>query len=362
MSNNKKDAVPSRITIGISTSALFDMRDSNRIFQTLGHDEYQKHMIENEGTPFAPGHAFALVETMRDINRALGDTLFDIVLISKNDMWSGIRAVKSLNHYDLPFSGAMFSGGRPTTPYLSAYNIDWFISTDKTDVEAAARAGIAANMIDSPILPAQAAAMVAAAAPAEKPADSTESAKDSLSARFNRKLHLVWDLDRVVLGPDADQIFSDMGVEYYMQHEREKAHVEISDGPFLRIAKLVGDAARNFPAYDGPIISSALTARGGDSALRAMLSLREKGIVFNGMLHMTGGSLLKDGKPAPKGIYKDVALRIMRDEPGHTVMFLDDSERTIELTRNVVMSGLVPKLDGGLALGEKRDDKKPQPK
>jgi 5'-nucleotidase len=361
MSNNKQ-STPSRVTIGISTSALFDMRDSDHIFRTKGPEKYQKHMIENEGTPFSPGHAFALVETMRDINRAIGDTMFDIVLISKNDMWSGIRAVKSLKHYDLPFSGAMFSGGRPTTAYLPAYNIDWFISTDKADVEAAARAGIAANMIDSPVLPAQAATMVANAAPTPKQDDAQPQNKDTLSARFNRKLHLVWDLDRVVLGPDADQVFSDKGVEYYMQHEREKADIEISDGPFLRIAKLVGEATRNFPTYDGPIISSALTARGGDSALRAMLSLREKGIVFNGMLHMTGGSLLKDGKPAPKGIYKDVALRIMRDEPGHTVMFLDDSERTIELTRNVVMSGLVPKLDDGLALGEKRDDKKPQPK
>ena len=355
-----------RITIGISTSALFDMRESNEIFHTKGPEKYQKHMIRNEGKAFAPGHAFALVETMRDINRALGETLFDIVLISKNDLWTGIRAVKSLHHYDLPFSGAMFSNGRPTTAYLPAYNVDWFISTDKADVEAAARTGIASNMIDSPVLPAQAQALVAnipAAANASAAANQNEPA--GLKSVFNRKLHLVWDLDRVVLGPDADQVFSDRGVEYYMQHERENAAIQITDGPFLRIAKLVGDASKNFPRGDGPIVSSALTARGGDSTLRAMLSLREKGVVFNGMLMMTGGSLLKDGKPAPKGIYKDGALRIMRDEdPNHTVLFLDDSDRTIDLTRHVVMSGLVPKLDGGLALGEQRkpDAPKPNPK
>lgn len=364
----KKDAPAAeqpRITIGISTSALFDMRESEQIFRTRGVEEYQKHMIKNEGKPFAPGHAFALIETMRDINRALGETFFDIILISKNDMWTGVRAVKSCYHYDLPFSGAMFSNGRPVVPYLPAYKVDWFISTDRNDVEVAAKNGVAANMIDSPLHGDKALQMALNAPRSAVPAPAAANQNDEgagLTPTFNRKLHLVWDLDRVVLGPDADQVFGDMGVEYYMKHEREKAHEQISDGPFLRIAKIVGDATKKFPREAGPIVSSALTARGGDSALRAMLSLREKGIVFNGILHMTGGGIIRNGKPEPKGIYKDEALRIMRDEPGHTVLFLDDSERTIELTSNVVMSGLVPRESGGIALGETRKDKKPQPK
>jgi hypothetical protein len=43
-------------------------------------------------------------------------------------------------------------------------------------------------------------------------------------------------------------------------------------------------------------------------------------------------------------------------------LFLDDSERTIEMTKKVVMSGLVPRDAGGIALGETRKDNAPKPK
>lgn len=343
-------ATPHRITIGISTSALFDMRESDHIFRTRGVDEYQKHMIKNEGKAFAPGHAFALIETMRDINRALGETLFDIVLVSKNDIWTGARAVKSCYHYDLPFSGAVFSNGTPTTPYLPAYGVDWLISTNKADVDAAVKQGIAANTIDSPILsehPLHLAAKLKRAPAA--PANENTPSATALTPVFNRKLHFVWDLDRVVFGPESDDVFGEKGLEYYRKHERQHAEEMLSDGPFMKIAKIVGDVGRKFPG-NGPVISSVITARGDEATLRAMLSLRGKGIVFNGAAHFAGG---RD---------KDRILSIMKRDEGQTILFLDDSERTINMTRNVVMSGLVPRDAGGIALGETRKDKKPQPK
>ena len=356
----QKPAAPAkpRITIGISTSALFDMRESDEIFRTRGTEAYQKHMIENEATPFAPGHAFALLETMRDINKALGDDLFQVVIISKNDVWTGARAVKSCYHHDLPLNSGMFSNGGPTIPYLPAYNVDWFISTDKNDVEAAARTGIAANVIDSPLYAAQALAMALDARPAAPPpAAPANQNSPALSATFNRKLHLVWDLDRVLFGSEADQYFTDHGLEKYLKHEREKAHEVISDGPFLPIARLVGQIAQNFPRGESPVVSSAITARSGSAALRAMLNLRDKGVVFNGAAHFVANG----------GERKARILEIMKREEDKTILFLDDSAPTIDHTSKVVMSGLVPKLDGGLALGEQRKSEtkpgsKPAPK
>ncbi|MBU0800046.1 MAG: 5'-nucleotidase, partial [Alphaproteobacteria bacterium] len=345
-------AKPHRITIGISTSALFDMRESERIFQTRGVEKYQQHMIRNEAKPFAPGHAFALIETMRDINKQLGHDLFHVVLISKNDAWTGARAVKSCYHYDLPLNSGMFSNGGPTIDYLPAYNVDWFISTDKEDVEAAAKTGIAANVIDSPLYAGQALSMALKAKPATPvKTAANENTNSALSGTFNKKLHLVWDLDRVVFGAEADQFFTDNGLEKYLKHERENAHETISDGPFLQIAKLAGEITRNFPRDHGPIISSAITARSGAAALRAMLNLRAKGVVFNGAAHF-----IADG-----GERKARVLEVMNREKNNTILFLDDSAPTIGHTSKVVMSGLVPKTTPGLALGEKHPDA-PKPK
>lgn len=352
----QKPAVPAkpRITIGISTSALFDMRESDEIFRTQGTDAYQKHMIENEAQPFAPGHAFALLETMRDINKSLGEDLFQMVIISKNDVWTGARAVKSCYHHDLPLNSGMFSNGGPTIPYLPAYNVDWFISTNAADVEAAAKTGIAANVIDSPLYAAQALAMALKAKPADAPAAQSAPANQNspaLSGTFNKKLHLVWDLDRVLFGAEADQYFTDHGLEKYLAHEKEKAHEVISDGPFLPIARLVGQIAQNFPRDNSPLVSSAITARSGSAALRAMLNLRDKGVVFNGAAHF-----IADG-----GERKARVLEIMKREEDKTILFLDDSVPTIGHTSKVVMSGLVPKTSGGLALGEQRKPDAPKP-
>lgn len=361
MKNDKTDtAVPPlpHITIGLSTSALFDMRESEEIFRTQGPEAYQQHMIANENVPFAPGHAFPLVETIRDINKALGHSLFDIVLISRNDIWTGVRAVRSCYQQDLPFSGAMFSNGRDVTPYLPAYGVDWLISTHEADVQAAAKMGIGANLIDGPFLPERALAQIEKAAAIT--AAPAEKAAPALTPVFNRKLHIVWDLDRVVFGPDSDDVFTEKGMEYYRHHERTKADEAISDGPFMNIARVLGTATKNFPRDNSPVISSVLTARGGESALRAMISLYKKGIPFNGVGHFSGGHVLRDGEAQPKGIYKDNILRIMREqEPNNTILFLDDSARTIDLTRKVVLSGLVPRDAGGLALGEKPPAPKP---
>lgn len=342
-------AVSHKITIGLSTSALFDMRESDAIFRKHGTQEYQDHMIANEGVPFAPGHAFALIETMRDINKALGETLFDIVLVSKNDIWTGARAVKSCYHYGLPFSGAIFSNGNPTTPYLPAYNVDWLISTHKDDVDTAVKMGIAANTIDSPALtdhPLDILAKIARQRP-KKPANENTPGAAGLTPVFNRKLHMVWDLDRVVFGPESDDVFGEKGLEYYREHEKKFANDMLSDGPFMKIAKIVGEVSKKFPVGNSPIISSIITARGDEATLRAMLSLRGKGIVFNGAAHFAGGR------------NKDRMLDIMRRDPGQTILFLDDSERTIDMTKKVVASGLVPRDAGGIALGETR---KPTPK
>lgn len=359
MSKNKpaQSQLPfEKITVGLSTSALFDMRESDHIFRTRGTAAYQKHMIDNEDKPFIPGHAFALIETMRDINDALGETLFDIVLVSKNDIWTGARAVKSCYHYNLPFSGALFSNGNPTTPYLSAYGVDWLISTHTDDVDAAVKMGIAANTINSPVLDQHPLQLLSTLKRPRKPANENtaqdtaqNAAAQKLSPVFNRKLHFVWDLDRVVFGPESDDVFGEMGLDYYREHEKKYAAEMLSDGPFMKIAKIVGDVARKFPDGNSPIISSVLTARGNEAALRAMLSLRGKGIVFNGIAHFAGG---RD---------KDRMLKIMREqEKQNTILFLDDSSRTIDMTSKVVASGLVPRDAGGIALGETRKTETPK--
>ena len=359
MSNKKKAetaaATPPHFTIGISTSALFDMRESDKIFRTKGADAYKKHMIKNEDTPFAPGHAFALLETMRDINKAAGYNMFTAVLISRNNAYTGARAVASCYHYELPVQSAMFSNGTPVVDYLPAYDVDWFISTNKDDVETAAKNGLSASMIDSPVHGDHALQMALRAkkpAAAKPPVNEHTPLADGLTRTFNKKLQFVLDLDRVVYGSESDQFFTDHGLPPYLQHEKENARIPLSDGPFMPIVKKITEITRLFPANDSPVGFSVITARSSLAKLRSMLSAREKDILDNGAWH-----LIANG-----GERKARVLEVMKRDESKTIVFLDDSAPTIDHTKKLVMSGLVPKIGGGLALGEKCDDKKPQPK
>ncbi len=338
------------ITIGISTSALFDMEEAKQLRAKYGAKFYSDFMVENENVPFRPGYFFDVINTIKHINETVGHKLFDIILISRNNAWTGMRAVKSCHHYGIPFSSAMFGNGELNPEYLKAYDINWFVTTNAKDAEKAQKIGIASctvdpnakgvniseqiqRILDGHISPEKQAAIVT---PAEEKASL-------LRNQFNKKLHVVWDLDRVIFDGTSDDVYGAHGLEKYRQYELEHADTPMADGPFAPIARILGQIAGHFQEGHSPIITTALTARGDEATLRAMHSLRDKGILFDGELHFMGG---KD---------KDKILSIMKKSPDHTVLFLDDSDRTIDMTKGIVTSGLVPKQQGSFSIG---DDKK----
>jgi len=51
----------SRLVIGISSRALFNLNESHKIFEAEGVEAYRNHQIENENVVLEPGEAFNLV-------------------------------------------------------------------------------------------------------------------------------------------------------------------------------------------------------------------------------------------------------------------------------------------------------------
>ncbi|HFS7816444.1 TPA: 5'-nucleotidase, partial [Klebsiella pneumoniae] len=47
----------SRLVIGLASSALFDLDESDEIFRTKGEDEYRKFQRENQDVPLGKGVA-----------------------------------------------------------------------------------------------------------------------------------------------------------------------------------------------------------------------------------------------------------------------------------------------------------------
>ena len=49
---------PDLLTVAISSRALFDLRDSNAVYEAEGLEAYRRFQIDNEDKPLDPGEGF----------------------------------------------------------------------------------------------------------------------------------------------------------------------------------------------------------------------------------------------------------------------------------------------------------------
>ena len=105
-----------KLTVAISSRALFDLEESHLVFESQGVDAYCRYQIEHEEECLEPGVAFGLVQKLLRLNRGLKDQdQVEVVLISRNNADTGLRVFNSIQHYDLSITRAAFTGGQ--SPY-----------------------------------------------------------------------------------------------------------------------------------------------------------------------------------------------------------------------------------------------------
>ena len=61
------------LTVGISSTALFDLSVSNEIYQQEGLEAYRRYQISEEDSPLEPGDGFYLVEKLLNINKIFNE-------------------------------------------------------------------------------------------------------------------------------------------------------------------------------------------------------------------------------------------------------------------------------------------------
>ncbi len=134
------------LKIGISSRALFDLKDSHKIFKEKGIEEYAKYQRKNEDNALKKGVAFALVEKLLRMNKPK-KKIVEVILLSRNSSDTGLRIFNSIEKNNLDITRAVFSGGESPFPYVDALDIDLFLSADVNDVKVAVENNIAAAHI-----------------------------------------------------------------------------------------------------------------------------------------------------------------------------------------------------------------------
>ena len=57
-----------KLVIGVSSRALFDLEEENRIFEEQGLEAYSKYQADHESDILKPGTAFPLVKALQKLN------------------------------------------------------------------------------------------------------------------------------------------------------------------------------------------------------------------------------------------------------------------------------------------------------
>ncbi|HUG29316.1 MAG TPA: 5'-nucleotidase [Candidatus Limnocylindria bacterium] len=289
-----------KLVVGIATRALFDLEDSNRVFETEGLAAYREYQQAREGTPLGPGTAFDVIRGLLGINRRAGKSLVEVIVMSRNDAESAVRVFNSIAHYRLPIERGVFRSGRDPWPYLAAFNCSLFLSVDSKDVVQALEAGVPAALVLAP-------------------PDSTHADEEDTEVR------IALDGDAVLFGDESEFLYQTFGLDEFHRHETEQVAVPMSPGPLEPFLRALHRLQAEFPEGESPIRTALVTSRNAQALMRVINTLRSWGVHIDETFSLGG-------------IDKTEVLGIFRPH-----IFFDDQMAHLESARRVAPSAQVPR-------------------
>lgn len=252
-----------RLVVAISSRALFDLDQSNAIFEQEGEDAYTAYQIAHENDVLQPGAAFYLVEKLLRINTH--KPLVEVVLLSRNSADTGLRVFNSIQHYNLDIVRAAFTNGQSPYRYAQAFGADLFLSLNAADTKDALAAGCAA----ATLLPRT----------HSQPMDTSNAAAP---------IRIAFDGDSVLFSDEAERIYKQHGIDAFTDSERAAATTPLAGGPFKGFLGALQRLQQHFPKDDCPIHTALVTARQAPAHERVIRTLRSWNIRLDESIFLGG--------------------------------------------------------------------------
>jgi 5'-nucleotidase len=294
----------STIVVGISASALFDLREADEIFQRDGIQAYRDHMVGLEDEPLEPGTGFALVRALLNLNAhapAGGGPLAEVMVMSRNSAETGVRIMNAVRGCGLAISRYAFTGGEPLAGYARAYGVDLFLSTTETDVQAVVDGGADC-----------------AAALLYPPPSGYEPPTDQVRFAF--------DADAVLFSQEAEVVYREEGLAAYHASEDAAKHVPLPGGPFASFLRKLARLKEALPERMeySPVRIAVVTARNAPAETRVITTLRAWDVYADEAFFLGG---------LPKA-------QVLAEFRPH--IFFDDQDLHVLPASSVVPAGRVP--------------------
>jgi 5'-nucleotidase len=263
-----------QLVVAISSRALFDFEEENRVFEAHDDRAYMRLQLDRLEHAAKAGVAFSLVNKLLAFNQATpAEPRVEVVILSRNDPVSGMRVFRSAQHYGLPIQRGVFTRGEPPWRYLKPLNANLFLSTNEADVRSALAAGVPAARV------------------------YPHSAR--ASSAHPGEVRIAFDGDAVLFSDEAEQVFQRAGLDAFQAHEREQAATPLPAGPFKPLL-LALQQLQHEPSPHMRIRTALVTARSAPAHERAIRTLMDWHIEVDEAMFLGGlpkGEFLREFEP-----------------------------------------------------------------
>src|SRR5580765_3654851 len=289
-------SVDGKLVVAISSRALFDFEEENRVFERDGEGAYIDLQFARLDVPAREGVAFPLVKKLLAFNTPKAQRV-EVVILSKNDPVSGLRVFKSAAGAGLALERGVFTRGRSPYKYLDALKANLFLSANEADVMSALEAKVPAARV------------------------YPESAQ--AASRHAEEVRIAFDGDAVLFSDEAERVFQQDGLDAFTKHEIARALQPLPAGPFKPLLEALHrlQSEKDVPMK---IRTALVTARGTPSHERAINTLMNWNIAIDEVMFLGGldkGAFLKAFEPD---------------------FYFDDQRSHIDSAREHVAAGHVP--------------------
>ncbi len=250
--------ISNQLIVAISSRALFNLDESNLVFDEQGVEAYSKYQIKHESEILEPGVAFLLVKKFLNLNQ--DGAHVEVILLSRNSADTSLRIFNSIKHYDLNITRAVFTGGESPYPYIKAFGSHLFLSANKNDV----RKALAANCAAATILP------------------------GGCHLSYGEQLRIAFDGDSVIFSDEAEKIYQAAGLEAFTKSEIQSAKTPLSGGPFKGFLSELNRLQKHFHIDKCPIRTALVTARCAPAHERVIRTLRAWNIRIDEAIFLGG--------------------------------------------------------------------------
>ncbi len=287
-----------KLVIAISSRALFNLEDENKIFEEKGLDEYYKYQIENEDLLPKKGTGFRLVKNLLRINDDFpNDKQVEVIIMSRNNSATSLRITKSIEKYKLDIQRSAWTGGNDISKYLKPFKVDLFLSANEQDVQNAINEGIAAARI----LP-----------------------YEDFEDEHSTQVKIAFDGDAVLFSEESEIVYKTQGLEAFLVYEKQNASNAMNYGPFAQLLKVISNIQAKYPHEQTPIRTALITARNSPAHERVIRTLSQWNVRLDEAFFLGG----VDKYEVVKAFGADI--------------FFDDQDVHLETTSKVAPSAKVP--------------------